>query len=314
VCAIVGCENPVATESVVDAATGGTTERKRKACALPFHQGIENKHNERGTASFLLHQRLQRARTAFPSKQPVIADSRTPLDIEHNMDLQEDEETFFQKDDGEVVVVAQPNPGTVGVEDHPQAAGEPCPSKPDEGNRRLKAKFGRVRTHNKQTLVRPCGVVFARATMYGAEAVSNFLIMLKNAFSVPGSRKPEHIFYDTNCLARQQADKDPWFDGIGMCVDVWHFKNKHAVTHEYCQTHCNPAMYPELMENGKWVFNTSVAEQINAWLGGYLAICREMSSIKYDFFLDEMIRLHNISTLKRLQASGTNPRVYNNTT
>jgi hypothetical protein len=210
------------------------------------------------------------------------------------------------------VIVAQPNPGTVGVKDH--SAGEPCPSKSDEGNRRLKAKFGQVCTHNKQTLVRPCGVVFARATMYGAETVFNFVIMLKNTFSVPGSCKPRHIFYNTNCLAHQQADKDPWFDRISMCVDVWHFRNKYAVTHEYCQPHCNPAMYPELMENGKWVFNMSVAEQINAWLGGYLAICQEMSSIKYDFFLDKMIQLHNISTLKWLQASGTNPCVYNNTT
>jgi len=98
--------------------------------------------------------------------------------------------------------------------------------------------------------------------------------MVENAFSVPGSRKPEHIFYDTNCLARQQAEGNPWFDGIGMCVDVWHFRNKHKSTHEYCQKHCNPIQYPELLnETGKWYFNTSVAEQVNAWLGGYLSKC-----------------------------------------
>ena len=62
--------------------------------------------------------------------------------------------------------------------------------------------------------------------------------------------------------------------GIGMCVDVWHFKNKHKVTHEYCQKHCNLIQYPELLdEKGKWYFNTSVAKQVNAWLGGYLSIC-----------------------------------------
>jgi len=134
--------------------------------------------------------------------------------------------------------------------------------------------------------------------------------MVQNAFSVPGAKKPEHIFYDTNCLARQQAEKNPWFSSIGMCVDVWHFLNKHKATHEYCQKHCNPAMYPELLdESGKWFFNTSVAEQINAWLQGYLSVCREMLPTKFDFFLDEMIRLRNVEQLKKLEAEGKNPRL-----
>jgi hypothetical protein len=62
--------------------------------------------------------------------------------------------------------------------------------------------------------------------MFGAEAVSKFLVMVKNTFSVPGAQKPEHIFYDTNCDARQQAEKDPWFKDVGMCVHAWHFRNK----------------------------------------------------------------------------------------
>jgi len=134
--------------------------------------------------------------------------------------------------------------------------------------------------------------------------------MLKNAFSVPGAQKPEHVFYDTNCDARQQAEKDPWFQDVGMCVDVWHFLNKHKVSHKYCQQHCNPAMYPELMnDDGKWFFNTSVAEQTNAWLGGYSSIVREMLPDKYNFFLDEMIRLRNAEVLKKLEREGHNPSI-----
>ena len=134
--------------------------------------------------------------------------------------------------------------------------------------------------------------------------------MLKNAFSVPGAKKPEHVFYDTNCDARQQAKKDPWFNNVGMCVDVWHFLNKHKVTHEYCQRHCNPAMYPELMDDdGKWFFNTSVAEQTNTWLGGYSSIVREMLPDKYEFFLDEMIGLRNAELLKKLDKEGYNPSI-----
>jgi len=210
-------------------------------------------------------------------------------------------------------MAVQKNPGTIGVVDNATTDTLiECPSKSATGNRSetLKAQLGRRRTHNEQTLVRPCGVLYARATMFGAEAVSNFLVMLKNAFSVPGSQKPEHIFYDTNCDARQQAEKDPWFHNVGMCVDAWHFRNKHAVTHQYCQLNCNPAMYPELMDDfGGWFFNTSIVEQTNTWLGGYHSMCREMLPEKYDFFLDEMARLQNIEVIQRLERKGHCPRI-----
>lgn len=61
-------------------------------------------------------------------------------------------------------------------------------------------------------------------------------------------------------------------------------------------------------DNGGWFFNTSVAEQTNAWLGGYLSICREMLPAKFDFFLDEMIRLRNVEVIRRLEQRGSHPR------
>ena len=64
---------------------------------------------------------------------------------------------------------------------------------------------------------------FCSCNDFGAEAVSNFLMMVRNAFSVSGAQKPEHIFYDTNCDVRQQTEKDLWFKGVGMCVDAWYF-------------------------------------------------------------------------------------------
>ena len=60
--------------------------------------------------------------------------------------------------------------------------------------------------------------------------------------------------------------------------------------------------------NGLWWFNTSIAEQVNVWLGGYHVICREMLVVKYNFFLDEMIHLHNEVTIAKLAARGFNPR------
>ncbi|KAF8193272.1 hypothetical protein K438DRAFT_1589761, partial [Mycena galopus ATCC 62051] len=202
------------------------------------------------------------------------------------------------------------NPGSIGLDDS-----VPCEAtKSDTGNRKFKALFGGSRTHNEQILVRPCGVIVSRATFYNAEAVSNVLLFVQKTFSVPRAFKPEHFIYDTNCNAKQQVLARPeewsWFLDVGMTVDVFHFLHKHKVGHEFCQEHCSPADHPELMgpDGTSWFFNTSIAEQTNVWLGGYHSICREMLPVKYNFFLDEMIRLRNEITVAKLAADGHNPR------
>ncbi|KAJ3497491.1 hypothetical protein NLJ89_g10345 [Agrocybe chaxingu] len=249
---------------VIDICKEPVSGVKSKTCASQEHKAIEAKNKEKGAAAFILRERYKKAELSH-NVEPL-----ETHEIQQSEDLDDPEEV-----DGAGHITAQQpaNSGSVGAEDDSVAPSTELP-KTKPGKQALKTQFGRRRTHNKQTLVRPCGIIYARATMMGTEAVSNFLKMVENAFSVPGARKPEHIFYDTNCLARQQAEGNPWFTGIGMCVDVWHFRNKHKVTHAYCQKHCNPIKYPELLDEfGKWFFNTSVAEQINAWLGGYLSIC-----------------------------------------
>jgi hypothetical protein len=127
--------------------------------------------------------------------------------------------------------------GSVGVGDTENEVVLPCKlSKLPLGNHKFKVQFGQWCTYNEQTLVRPCGVIFARATFFGAEAVLNVLVsqlisiswphslkigqaFVKNAFSVPGAHKLEHLIYDTNCDAKQQAWLDPYFNNIGVC---WH--------------------------------------------------------------------------------------------
>ncbi|KAF8237865.1 hypothetical protein L208DRAFT_1244793 [Tricholoma matsutake] len=56
-----------------------------------------------------------------------------------------------------------------------------------------------------------------------------------------------------------------------------------------------------------WYFNTSVAEQTNAWLAKYNTMCHKMLPVKFNFFLDEMIQLRNIKTLERLDGSEHHP-------
>ena len=124
--------------------------------------------------------------------------------------------------------------------------------------------------------------------------------------------KPNHIFFDNNCsVAKAVRGKDPFFDDIGLTVDVFHFKAKHSETDIYCQQYCNPVAYPELLsDDGKgWYFNSSIAEQTNVWLGGYHSICREMLIDKYTFFLDEMILRRNCMTRDKLTKERRSPKI-----
>jgi hypothetical protein len=138
----------------------------------------------------------------------------------------------------------------------------------------------------------------------GAHSVQE---MIKRMFH--NDIKPDHIFFDNNCTLAKMVKDDPFFEDIGLTVDVFHFKSKHSETDTFCQEHCNPAAYPELIsEDGKgWYFNSSIAEQTNVWLGGYHSICREMLMDKYIFFLDEMILRRNRMIRKKLIIEGKGP-------
>ncbi|KAL0061273.1 hypothetical protein AAF712_011931 [Marasmius tenuissimus] len=56
--------------------------------------------------------------------------------------------------------------------------------KSDLGNRQVKARFGRRRTHNEQLIVCCCGVIAARATMFGAEAISGVKVFVLYSLDV----------------------------------------------------------------------------------------------------------------------------------
>ena len=114
----------------------------------------------------MLKERLRKTQFSHPTESiSITTDESLPT---HAM-----ESEWFDIDAEGNVAVAPVAPGSIGVADD---AAEPCPSKSGTGNRKIKAQFGRRRTHNEQTLVRPCGIIFARATFFGAEAVSNFLV------------------------------------------------------------------------------------------------------------------------------------------
>ena len=273
VCSVVGCNNPVAVAG-------------RKTCTIPEHQEAEEYHNTRGQARFQLKKRLEKARIVNP--------------------------------DDAVGIEAASVSELLGDDDH------------EDVKTKISAKFGRSRTHNEQLFVTPCGIIVARETFYHAEALYSVIVcgsllflskstnniqiiqeMIKRTYRIPGTM-PEHIFFDNNCKIAAIVANDPVFKNVGLTVDVFHFKCKHSKQDIFCQNNCNPAAYPELLGEGNkhWYFNSSIAEQTNAWLGGYQAICREMRVDRYNFFLDEMVRRRNLMTIEKLQKEGCRPSTW----
>ncbi|RDX54688.1 hypothetical protein OH76DRAFT_1340898, partial [Lentinus brumalis] len=177
----------------------------------------------------------------------------------------------------------------------------------------VKGCLGRRWTHNEQLMFRPCGIIISRATFYEAESMSNCLQFILATFPDHFPRSlPSYIFFDNNCnlLKHIVHNKVHRFDEVGLPVDVFHALRKHKESDGFCSLNCNPANFPELYsELLGWLFNSSAAEQGNVWFGKFMPVVREMSEIHYNFFLDEMILIHNEQRVALLAKRGCRPRL-----
>ncbi|KAI0730482.1 hypothetical protein C8Q76DRAFT_669048 [Earliella scabrosa] len=185
--------------------------------------------------------------------------------------------------------------------DHlPPGSIEASHSRKPNSRKKQKSAITRRFTHNEQLIVRCCGIIVARATFFEAESMSNVFEFLLQSFPEAWPRaQPSFCFFDNNCsllkhIRASEELRSRAIADIGLPVDVFHAITKHKETDAFCQVHCNPAGFPELYNaSNQWVFNSSAAEQTNVWFGQFLAVVREMGEVKYNFFLDEMIIIHN---------------------
>ena len=137
ICAVDGCFQPVAASLMAE-------DPPRMTCDILEHATLEKKHKQRGTAFFQLRGKLQRANVSNP------VDSEA---AELTAEEVEEMELTDEKDE--------------------QSS---CPSKPDTGIRKIRALFGRRRTHNEQIMVRPCGMIVARQTFFGSETTPQTVV------------------------------------------------------------------------------------------------------------------------------------------
>jgi hypothetical protein len=82
--------------------------------------------------------------------------------------------------DGRVQATVTPNSGTTTSADEAVATTHESSSSSSSSSsatgRKLRARFGRRRTHNEQLVVAPCGMILARETFYGAEGVGSVIV------------------------------------------------------------------------------------------------------------------------------------------
>ena len=112
-------------------------------CPEPNHRAIDTRRQMGNKAFFQLRDRLARQKVTHP-------------DDAFNAQAQDDvvDELHLQ------------------AEEHDPA----CDGKDEDGKRRIRARFGRRRSHSEQILVRPCGIIVARATFFGSETTPQTVV------------------------------------------------------------------------------------------------------------------------------------------
>ena len=118
----------------------------RRTCSDPTHQAVETLHHDRGQARFQLKERLARALVAHP--QDSSAEEQPLSELVDTEEIDEEYEVPVSQLEG--------------------------PEQPQR--QKLRAQFGRRRTHNEQIIVAPCGIIIARETFYGAEGVASVVV------------------------------------------------------------------------------------------------------------------------------------------
>jgi hypothetical protein len=161
-CVIVGCDKRISAPD-------------KRTCDDPTHQRVEAIHVERKGAAFQLKEKLKRAKVAHP-KHGEALDLPVAHIIEQDDDLDETYEIVGDRvipSEEEAVTqttLARASLNATIVGNVPIQAPGPSTKK------KIRAQFGRSRTHNEQILVAPCGIIIARETFYHAESITAVVV------------------------------------------------------------------------------------------------------------------------------------------
>ena len=174
-CAIVGCKQPC--------------EDGKRTCRIQSHRSYEEAKEQRGQAIYRLRRRLPREQLSTVIRSlgdgSGESDGQDPhlnvLDVgEVAQELNAEEDSQSGQGDSEVtapIPSTHPTTSLPLVNSSTPPENDPSIAPSAKGGRpTLKSVLTRRWTHNEQLMVRPCGIVIARATFYEAESVSNAVV------------------------------------------------------------------------------------------------------------------------------------------
>lgn len=165
--------------------------------------------------------------------------------------------------------------------------------------------LSRKRTHHEQLMVSTCGLIMGRQTSFTSGSVENVKEFIVEIFK---EDLPTLMFYRNACQLYSHIRLHPQdahrFRNMIM-PDVAHQTGPHNGPQRpyYLDHHANHLLAGLKTPNGGWRFNSETTQSINAWVGTFAPMCRHMHSTKYNFFLEEMIRLRNELTLNKIYAN-----------
>ena len=171
------------------------------------------------------------------------------------------------------------------------------------------------RTAEIVAIVRPCGVVINIAEMYTNESMTQIYLFLLNTFARGKDiNNLRYLGYDRACglypflvnLSKKNIYLAKYLlKHVEFLVDRFHVKG-HTETccmplenNPKCKFHPDLPKFSELSD-----VNTECAEQTFRWLNRLKYGVRQMSRYKFNFFLHEVVHIHNTIREQHLKAKG----------
>ena len=125
-------------------------------------------------------------------------------------------------------------------------------------------------------MAKPCGIIVAMTEILGGESVTQVAEVIECYLQDFMSSSIKCLLYDDACHLRKHVDCRslvyPNLQNLTMKIDRFHFKNH---IDSWCKNHMNPA-HCQILDR----VNTSVMEQIFAWIKGYVPSLRYMNSFE----------------------------------
>jgi hypothetical protein len=148
----------------------------------PEHRKLEVNYYQQGKAMFQLKHRLERAKISQTRDSLSLGGlTKTRLSGDNDEELlpdlvpaPDDDDDDDNSQSGDRDVVPDDDDDDEVFIDQEGV----CDGKPETGNRAVRARFGRRRTHNEELCVGSCGVILGRATFFGSEAPNGVRVSL----------------------------------------------------------------------------------------------------------------------------------------